>query len=152
MATHKSSIFEGGASGAVADKGRALPVSRECRELTPADMERFYDNLCRTRRQLVEEIGRLQRLVAAHVDDASPTPIRGRPGVEISSDGRMWERLQALADRDRKLVVLCEIDHALERMAQKQYGLCVVDQAEISKGLLEQLPWASRCVDCLNAP
>jgi len=107
---------------------------RECRDFTPADMDYFHTALCRSRRRLVEKISALQRLVSG----CEGSPLRGSLGAEVSSDACIWERLQALTDIEQKRALLREIDRALERMARKQYGLCIVDQARIPREVLEE--------------
>lgn len=123
--------------------------ARPCHELTPAEIEHFHARLCHARRALAQEIAALQRLATSDAHGVSGSPAAS-VGVPISSDSHMWERLTALRDIEDKRIILRQIDEALERLARKRYGLCVVDQAQIPKEVLEKLPWASRCLRCLS--
>lgn len=126
---------------------------RRSRVATPIDLMQFHAALIRSRRKLIEEITELQKLSVAGKDDgenAQFTASASHPGVPISADASMWEQLMALRDIDGKRNILRQIDAALERIAQKRYGLCVVDQAPISLEILEEIPWASRCSCCAS--
>jgi RNA polymerase-binding transcription factor DksA len=125
-----------------------VPRVRPCHELTPEDIDHFHVELCRMRRELAAEVSSLQRLAMSDGDGVLQKAVD--PGAPISADSFMWERILALRDIDSKRTLLHHIDAALERLAQKKYGLCVVDQALIPKEVLEELPWASRCVRCVS--
>jgi DnaK suppressor protein len=48
------------------------------------------------------------------------------------------------AERDE----LLQIDAALKRIAQGEYGLCQSCQKEIGKKRLAAIPWTPLCIDC----
>lgn len=133
----------------------AIPAYREMQSvgavartgLTRADLQRFHAELTRSRRKLVEEIAELQKLAMTSVE-SQDTVLSGRLGVPVTADARLWTQLMALRDIDSKRSLLRQIDAALERLAQNRYGLCVVDQAQIPKEILDEMPWASRCPRC----
>jgi RNA polymerase-binding transcription factor DksA len=114
------------------------------RVLAPIDLMQFHAALIRSRRKLLEEITGLQKLALAGKDDGANALVPG------STDPSMWEQLMALRDMDGKRSILRQIDAALERIAQKRYGLCVVDQAPISLEILEEIPWTARCSRCAS--
>ena len=58
------------------------------------------------------------------------------------------ERAVDFARTDRDAVALAEIDQALKRLAEGQYGLCVDCGGPIASARLALAPQASRCVDC----
>jgi len=55
-----------------------------------------------------------------------------------------------LDDKDRQQ--LGEIDAALERLAEGQYGVCAECEEEIPRGRLEVLPEARACAACAEGP
>ena len=54
--------------------------------------------------------------------------------------------LLRIRDRERKLIV--KIQEALERVADKTYGLCEGCDEEIGRKRLEARPVTTQCIDC----
>jgi DnaK suppressor protein len=73
--------------------------------------------------------------------------------IERSSDAldsvqRSTEREYAITSLDRDWQTIKELDLALERMENGQYGTCQRCEEEISPKRLRALPWASFCISC----
>lgn len=73
--------------------------------------------------------------------------------IERSSDAldsvqRSAEREYAISSLDRDWQTLKDIDLALERMDDGDYGTCQRCEEEISPKRLKAIPWASYCITC----
>ena len=64
---------------------------------------------------------------------------------EDVSDNYELENTLGLMDSERK--ILEEIDEALERVANKSYGICVGSGKPIPKARLLAIPWAKYCIE-----
>lgn len=60
----------------------------------------------------------------------------------------MFERSKDIALRDNESILLTEIETALQRMDNGNYGICKECGREIDVERLEVLPWATYCVEC----
>jgi len=70
----------------------------------------------------------------------------GRDTYDLASDERDREINFILNDREREK--LMAIDDALQRIADKTYGLCESCEGEIQLGRLKVLPFTRLCVKC----
>ena len=98
--------------------------------------------LSQKRRELEQELAAL----------APPRQERGvqpqfgkRAGDHIAESADLMVRAHA-ATALRQL--LGEVEAALERLGQGEYGRCEVCAGEISAARLEAVPWAGRCISC----
>ena len=70
----------------------------------------------------------------------------GRDTYDLASDERDREINFILNDREREK--LLAIDEALQRIADKSYGICESCEGEIQLGRLKILPFTRLCVKC----
>lgn len=70
----------------------------------------------------------------------------GRDTYDLASDERDREINFILNDREREK--LLAIDEALQRIAEKTYGICESCEGEIQLGRLKILPFTRLCVKC----
>ncbi|HEY7715200.1 MAG TPA: TraR/DksA C4-type zinc finger protein [Candidatus Binatia bacterium] len=70
----------------------------------------------------------------------------GRDTYDLASDERDREINFILNDREREKLVA--IDEALQRIAEKTYGICESCEGEIQLGRLKVLPFTRLCVKC----
>lgn len=70
----------------------------------------------------------------------------GRDTYDLASDEREREINFILNDREREK--LHAIDEALQRIAEKSYGLCESCEGEIQLGRLKVMPFTRLCVRC----
>lgn len=70
----------------------------------------------------------------------------GRDTYDLASDERDREINFILNDREREK--LLAIDEALQRIADKSYGICESCEGEIHVGRLKILPFTRLCVKC----
>lgn len=70
----------------------------------------------------------------------------GRDTYDLASDERDREINFILNDREREKLVA--IDEALQRIADKTYGICESCEGEIQLGRLKVLPFTRLCVKC----
>jgi len=78
--------------------------------------------------------------------EAEGSKDEGRDTYDLASDERDREINFILNDREREK--LHAIDEALQRIADKTYGLCESCEGEIHLGRLKVLPFTRLCVRC----
>ena len=66
--------------------------------------------------------------------------------ADIGSDVFEQEMNLGLIEKEREVVR--QIDKAIEKIANKKYGICENDRRMISKRRLEAVPWARYCLEC----
>ena len=92
------------------------------------------------KRQLLKEMqGRVKEETEGVKDE-------GRDTYDLASDERDREINFILNDREREK--LLAIDDALQRIADKTYGICESCEGEIHLGRLKILPFTRLCVKC----
>src|SRR6476646_4928126 len=92
------------------------------------------------KRQLMREMhGRVKEETEGVKDE-------GRDTYDLASDERDREINFILNDREREK--LLAIDEALQRIADKTYGICESCEGEIQLGRLKILPFTRLCVKC----
>src|SRR5216117_3874521 len=93
-----------------------------------------------TKKQLLREMhGRVKEETEGVKDE-------GRDTYDLASDERDREINFILNDREREK--LLAIDEALQRIADKTYGICESCEGEIQLGRLKVLPFTRLCVKC----
>src|ERR687891_1213493 len=98
------------------------------------------ETLLETKKQLHREMqGRVKGETEGVKDE-------GRDTYDLASDERDREINFILNDREREK--LLAIDDALQRIADKTYGICESCEGEIQLGRLKVLPFTRLCVKC----
>lgn len=67
---------------------------------------------------------------------------------EAMQASRNGNREFAIITMDREIRNISEIEQALERIAQDEYGICVTCESPIPNNRLRAIPWTRQCVDC----
>jgi len=67
---------------------------------------------------------------------------------EAMQASRNGNREFAIITMDREIRNISEIEQALERIAQNEYGVCVTCEGTIPHNRLHAIPWTRQCVDC----
>jgi DnaK suppressor protein len=67
---------------------------------------------------------------------------------EVTQASRNSNREFVIATMEREIRNISEIEQALERIAKKEYGVCVTCEKTIPDNRLLAIPWTRRCVDC----
>ena len=68
--------------------------------------------------------------------------------ADAGTDNYELENTLGLMDSERR--ILAEIEDALERIDDGEYGTCEGDNEPIPKARLNAIPWARYCVVCAN--
>jgi DnaK suppressor protein len=103
-------------------------------------LKQASDMLEEMKRSLMKEMqGRVKGETEGSKDD-------GRDTYDLASDERDREINFILNDREREK--LHAIDEALQRIADKTYGICESCEGEIQLGRLKILPFTRLCVRC----
>ncbi|MFY9691679.1 MAG: TraR/DksA C4-type zinc finger protein [Candidatus Acidiferrales bacterium] len=108
----------------------------------PASTARAYDNF---EKSLFARKRELEARIATLLGDVSAqTEPEDEGGIAIDNYSKDW----AAANLERSRRTLREVDTALARIKQGNYGVCDVCNISIPKARLEALPWARVCVSC----
>jgi RNA polymerase-binding protein DksA len=67
---------------------------------------------------------------------------------EAMQASRNGNRELAIITMDREVRHISEIEQALKRIAQNEYGVCVTCESPIPNNRLQAIPWTRQCVDC----
>jgi RNA polymerase-binding transcription factor len=111
-------------------------------KIQKAQTARTYDNFEKT---LLARKRELEARIATLLGDVSAqSEPEDEGGVAIENYSKDW----AAANLERSRRTLREVDAALVRIKQGNYGVCDVCNISIPKARLEALPWARVCVGC----
>ncbi len=117
------------------------------RQLAKSTVDRF-------KKRLLEERERLERLIAEYEQeletarmtesssDRSPDPGNAEAG------SMKFEYEKELSLEQNTIDLLGKVDHALERIAKRKYGICESCGKAIPIERLDVLPYATLCVEC----
>jgi RNA polymerase-binding transcription factor len=116
-------------------------------DLTPADVRRFEQQL-RARRESLREILHAE-LVATRRDEY--LELAGQ--VHDIGDESVAELLMGvdIAGRERELQEMHDIETALARLGQGNYGTCTDCRSDVTRERLEVYATAKRCLLCQQA-
>ncbi len=106
-------------------------------------MKPIKEMLLKIREELVQEIARRSKSTAA----------AGSPDIgdilDSVSEERTRELDMILTDREKQK--LKQIDDALDRIEENQYGFCEECGVKIPRARLKVMPFAKYCVECKEA-
>ncbi|MCS7258488.1 MAG: TraR/DksA family transcriptional regulator [candidate division WOR-3 bacterium] len=130
-----------------AKKKTTIKSQRAQKELTDKDLMRFEAQLLKLKQQILKQ--------KQYVDGIVLTP-QGEAGAEVSSyrthvadvGNEVYQRevISQISSYDAK--ILRQIDEALKRIREKNYGICVGCQKPIAKARLKALPYTDLCIEC----
>jgi YteA family regulatory protein len=108
----------------------------------------------RFREALLEERRRVQAALQ-NLHDENPGTLSDDAGEETAYDNHLADTATETYDRELDYTlqensehVLSEIDAALRRIDEGNYGICTNCGKPIPEERLEALPWATLCIDC----
>lgn len=99
-------------------------------------MENYKEILVAKRDELAEKLANREEIAIERSSDA------------LDSVQRSAEREYAISSLDRDWQALKDIEAALERMENDEYGICQRCEEEISAKRLKALPSAAYCIHC----
>ena len=118
--------------------------------LNAKQLEEFKDLLLEKRRELLGDVERLSsealNRTGYGATEQSTMPIHM---ADLGSDN--WEQDFTLGLLANEQMLVREIDGALERIADKTYGMCLGTGARISVARLRAKPWAKYCIEYARA-
>ncbi len=109
--------------------------------MDPADLKRF-------RTILEDRLAVLQRGAGAAIGQLVDVRDAFADAVDIASEESEREFTLRMHDHERSLSR--QVQAALKRMDECEYGECVVCGEEISPGRLMARPMATHCIDCMT--
>ncbi len=121
--------------------GRAKKVKTS---LTGRELSYFRKLLLEKRTELVGDLGSMGEEALKNQDSANLSHYADHM-ADIGSDNFEQELTLGLMESER--VLLREIDAALDRIADKTYGVCEVTGKPINKARLEAKPWAKYSIE-----
>jgi DnaK suppressor protein len=105
----------------------------------PSKQSKVFEGLLRSRLAELKkhlDLLRKEMIIKDEVDD------------EAMQASRNGNREFAIITMDREIRNISEIEQALERIANNEYGVCVTCESTIPNNRLQAIPWTRRCVDC----
>ncbi|MEX2454338.1 MAG: TraR/DksA C4-type zinc finger protein [Rhodospirillaceae bacterium] len=90
----------------------------------------------------------LLSLIEAASDSAAPVTLDPQVQGRLSRMDAMQGQAMSQAANERRRAEIARIDSALRRLADGEYGYCVICGEEIAEKRLRHDPAAARCIDC----
>jgi DnaK suppressor protein len=103
-------------------------------------LKTYHDRLVVERDALLGVVGRNEDYGREADIDATQDP------ADKAANSYTKELLFTQSTNDR--LILTQIDEALERIENEEYGVCLNCQKEIGAKRLEALPWVRYCIGC----
>lgn len=103
-------------------------------------LKTYRDHLLEERDALLGVVGRNEDYGREADTEATQDP------ADKASNSYTKELLFSQSTNDR--IILTQIDEALERMENDEYGFCANCGQEIQSKRLEAVPWARYCITC----
>lgn len=117
------------------------------RQLAKTTLERFRKRLEEEKSRLEDQIEDYQRdLEEARLTESSSDRSPDPGNAEASS--MKLEYAKELSIEQNTLDLLSKVNHALERVQQKTYGICESCGKAIPVERLDVLPYSTVCVEC----
>ncbi len=112
------------------------------------ELEQFKKVLLQKRRMLMGDVTALERAALEKNRQDASGDLSKMPldMADIGSDNYEQEFTLGLIETEQ--ATLQEIDEALERIENKQYGQCVACEGAIPKARLKAKPHAKFCIEC----
>ncbi len=126
------------------EKMEGFKDAHEKRPLTKEELEQIKNRLLERKRQLLNEIADILEKEAKEEYKELIETIR--EDGDIASAELQESTILALAEMKAKEIE--QIDAAIERIENGQYGICIECGDWISPARLEALPYALRCKEC----
>jgi DnaK suppressor protein len=115
-------------------------------KLTPDEIEVFKTMLLEKRNKLLGTVSCMENdALRVERSDLSSMPVHM---ADLGTDSFEQEFTLELMDSERKLIV--EINDALSRIENGNYGICEINGEPIPKQRLEAIPWARCCIACAS--
>ena len=121
--------------------GRKLPKTR----LTAKQLREFKALLLAKRAEVAGDVEQLTDVALSRKSPGEPRTGMPIHMADIGSDNWEQEFTLGLIASEENLVR--EIDHALERIQNKTYGVCLATHRPISVARLQAKPWAKYCIE-----
>jgi DnaK suppressor protein len=103
-------------------------------------LKTYHDRLIAERNALLGVVGRNEDYGREADMDATQDP------ADKASNSYTKELLFSQSTNDR--LILTQIDEALERIEDEEFGICLNCNNEIGVKRLEALPWVRYCISC----
>ncbi|KRQ86549.1 General stress protein 16O [Caloramator mitchellensis] len=113
-------------------------------------IEKYKGKLQNERENLMKTINSMYEsgLAAPQREEIGELSVNDNHPADVGTEMFDKERGFALLSNEKNMLV--QIDNALERIENGNYGVCEVCGKEIEEERLDFLPYASRCVKCEN--
>ncbi len=102
------------------------------------ELEYFKKIIIKKRDEADQELTTLQNLLRESMENASDESAYSFHMADAGTDAQEREKTYMLFNRTKKFIRY--LDHALQRIENKTYGVCKVTGKKIAKGRLEAVP------------
>ena len=127
---------------------KAAPALKRPKPLSPEDSKHFEELLLTERERLMREMGHLENNVLNRSMRESSGELSGY-SLHMADNGTdSMEREKAFLFASTEGRALLDVNEALRRLYNGQYGNCEVCSGPVGKGRLEVVPHARLCVSC----
>ncbi len=130
-------------TGPAKTRGRKLKVLPDEKPLTPEELEKFRNALLEKRMEIIGDVDSMSNKKGNDdEEDNTPSELSNMPihMADIGTDNYEQEFTLGLIESDRKL--LMDIDRALIKMNEGNYGICEISDRQIPRARLKAKPEA----------
>ena len=124
---------------------------KKIKKYSKADLNIFKELLLKLKAKLLEQILSVEKEALSKSQKDASGDLSGYSihMADLATDSYDREFSFSRASVDQK--VIYEIDEALKRIEDAEYGLCLACNAPIAKKRLKAVPYAKFCIVCQNA-
>jgi len=129
---------------------RAKP-KKKLKKYTKKDLKVYKDLLIKMKAQLLNQISNVEKdnLRTSQKDASGDLSGYTIHMADVATDSYDREFSLSRASTEQKAVY--EIDEALKRIVDGEYGLCMTCGSSIAKNRLKAVPYAKYCIDCQSS-
>ena len=103
-------------------------------------------NIAEIRQNLEKERTRVKKRMRSHAQQNQRQTQRNRDSADLAQSYTQQEQNVLLSERDE--VQLTQIENALQKIKDGQYGVCDICGQAIAPGRLAVIPYANLCITC----
>lgn len=124
------------------------PESGKDKRMTKKDLDKFAKLLRAEKERLINELGHIEKSVVGRSlrDSSGDLSAYSFHMADVGTDAQERETAFQYATTEGR--VLYEIEDALRKIEDGEYGTCEECEKPIERVRLEALPWARLCLKC----
>ncbi len=113
-----------------------------------ADLKKFKELLLKQREKMAGEVEHITKDTLKTSQKDASGDLSGYTLHMADMSGDNYEREMSLGIVSSEQGVIYDIDEALRKLRDGQYGVCITCEEKITKSRLKVVPYAKHCISC----